>query len=96
MIRDHAVARAENPPQSHLLARRLPPARQQVGGPLLLAQQEPKYFLTTLFLFAAALCPIVATYAPLVYTVPLWILGLLSALLAVWTADRRYQQILRK
>lgn len=57
-----------------------------------MTMKQPKSILTTLFLFGAALCPIAAIYAPPIYTVPLWILGLLLALLAVWTAYRRYQQ----
>ena len=61
-----------------------------------MSMNQPKYFFTTLLLFVAALCPIAAIYAPPIYTVPLWILGLLLALLAVWSAYRRYQQNARK
>jgi len=53
---------------------------------------QPKCFLTTIFLFGAALCPIAATYAPFRYTIPLWILGFLLALFALLTALRRSRQ----
>lgn len=55
-----------------------------------------QFFLTSIFLLIAAICPIAAAYAAPQYVVPLWILGFLMALLAMWTAIRRYKQNLVK